>query len=112
VVVLAACSSRAPAPKRPVADDPTGSGSATGSAATPVTAKVSEADCLAMFDHMIAIDIKDRPADQQLSADQTAQVRAELRDTMLGECLQLPPDQVACVMAATTKAAVHACDGD
>jgi small lipoprotein (TIGR04454 family) len=119
VVVLAACSSRAPAPTGP--DEPRGSGEAaapgsgnavgSGSAAvSPGATKVTEAQCHAMIDHLIDVDVKARPADQQIGADEQAQVAAQVRQQHLPACMKLPREMVACIMAATTVAAIEACE--
>lgn len=114
MVVLAACSSRAPAPTRPAPEPGNGSGSANavegGGSATLVSSKVTEADCLAVFDQMIATDIAERPADQHLAPDQVASVRVQLRDSLLAQCLGTPQDQIACMKTAASKAAMKACE--
>jgi hypothetical protein len=114
---LAACSSRAPAPTAPTGPDrgsaevQTSSGSGSGSAAVPpVDTKVTEAECHAMIDHLIEVDIKERPADQQLAADQKAEVAAQLRAQYLPACLQQPRATVACITAAPSSAAINACE--
>lgn len=112
VVVVAtcavfSCSGRAPAPATPTPPPPkppTGSGSAT-----PL-AKASEADCLAAIDHVIEVDLKDRPADQQLSAEQVAELRTTLRGSYLRECMDQPRAVVACITAASNRTAIKACD--
>ena len=102
------CSGRAPAPTRPPAPPiETGSGSATEPPARP---KANEADCLAAIDHVIDVDIKDRPADQQLSADQISELRTSLRGSYLRECLDQPREVVVCITAANNRTAIKACD--
>ncbi len=106
MVVLAACSGRAPAPARP--DPPVGSGSGAGSA-QPIATAVTEADCLAMIDHALAIDIQDRPADQRPSADELDKLRTQLHTSMLPNCLEQSREVVGCIRAAATRAAISAC---
>lgn len=107
-VVLVACSSRAPTPARPTPDKPIGSGH--GPAVSPAAAKVSEADCLATIDHVIKLDVEERPADQQLSADEVNHLRAQLRTSFLPVCLEQPRTVLACMDTAATRAAIRACD--
>lgn len=109
------CSSRAPTPTNPN-DHGSGSGSAargsgagSGSAVTPPPAKVTRADCLAVFDHIIALDLKERPPDHQLAPDQVATLRTEMAQQLMQECLERLPHQVACIRGAATTQAVRAC---
>ena len=111
------CSSRAPAPTNPERGgagsnaSPAGRnpGSAT-SAPTRADTSVSEADCHAAIDHMIELDMKERPADQQLAADQVAELRKQMRSAYVAPCREQDRAIVTCVMAATTSAAVKQCD--
>lgn len=62
-----------------------------------------------MIDHVIDIDVKERPADQQLGPDQKAEIAAQMRTRQLPTCLQQSRTTVACVTAAQTSAAIKAC---
>lgn len=63
-----------------------------------------------MIDHVIDIDIKERPADQQLGADQRAEIAAQMHAQQLPTCLRQPRATIACVTSAGTRAAIKACD--
>jgi small lipoprotein (TIGR04454 family) len=76
----------------------------------PPSAKVTQADCLAVFDHLIEIDIKERPADHQLTAEQRASTRAAMEKELMGQCLELSTQQVACLRASATTQGARACE--
>ncbi len=111
------CSSRAPAPTNPErggtgssgtpADRSPGSGASTPG---PADTRVTEADCHAAIDHLIEIDMKERPADQQLAADQVAELRNQMRGAYVAQCREQDRAVINCIMAATTSAAVKQCD--
>lgn len=108
VVLIAGCSSRAPAPTHPTPDrPPTGSGSS--STGTIEDTKVTEAECLAAIDHSIELDLKDRPADQQLTAEQIETVRTTVRKNQLAACLKQPREVVTCIVRAIDRAALGTC---
>jgi hypothetical protein len=111
------CSGRAPAPTNPDRSGPGsnatptdhGPGSGSGTPA-PADTGVSEADCHAAIDHMIAIDMKERPADQQLAADQVAELRTQMRASYVAPCREQDRSIITCIIAATTSAAIKQCD--
>jgi hypothetical protein len=76
----------------------------------PPRATATEAECLVAIDHMIDVDIKARPADQQLSDDQISELRTTLRASYLHECTEQPREVVACITSATDRTAIKACD--
>lgn len=107
------CSSRAPAPtdpERPVAGRGSAAPEGPGDATPPADTRASEVECHAAFDHMIEIDLKERPADQQLPPAQVAELRQYLHESHLARCREQDRVVIACIMAATTSAAVKECD--
>ena len=110
--VLVACgSARPPAPPRPVADS-TSSPPGPGSAA-PVVATTdehpSEPECDALFAHAIAIEMAERPADQQLGEPELATLRAQLRERELATCRELRRQTYTCMLAAAKTAELVTC---
>jgi len=103
-----ACSSHPGEPRKP-------SGSATPPPdATEVVAPAgpSERQCSELFAHALALHAAEaaqaRPG-QAPTADELAKAELELRDQFLAECRASTLDGLRCAMAATTPAALAAC---
>ena len=62
-----------------------------------------------MVDHVIDVDVAERPADQKPAPAELAQVRADLRASLLPGCRELTHAHVACVTEATTSTAIAGC---
>lgn len=117
VVVATACSGRAPAPTQTG-----GTGGAGGERPRPSTdgstadrgsagdGKPADAQCVALVDHVIALDVSERPADQQVSTDQLTAMRVQLRETYVPQCREQPRPVVECALGAKTTAALRACE--
>lgn len=105
-LLVAACSSGAggaahPAP-RPAARP----------APAPADDRPSEAECDQLITHAVALGIDEQagrtPAPRSTESDHEA-VRRALHDDFLAGCRTLPRDAYRCAMAATTLAALAAC---
>jgi hypothetical protein len=62
-----------------------------------------------MIDHMIDLDVAERPVDERPAPAELEKVRGGLRAQLLPGCLTLTRDQVSCITQAATKAAVQTC---
>ena len=112
-VVVAACGGRAPAPTpvtppdvaRHDADDATAEAPATDGKATP-------ADCTAVIDHMIDLDVAERPGDQRPSSTELDKARGEMRSQFGSRCAQeLTHAQADCIVHAASTDMAKACSG-
>lgn len=110
--LLVACgSARPPAPPHPVTDG-RGSQAGSGSGAAVVTTTdehPTDAECDALFAHAIAIEMADRPADQQLAEPELATLRAQVRERELASCRELTRQTYTCMLAAAKTAELVTC---
>ncbi len=82
---------------------------ASGSAAPVARDHPSDQECDALFAHAVAVELAQRPADQQLAEPQLATIRAKLREQKLPACLQLSRATYRCMIAAPTLPALTTC---
>jgi hypothetical protein len=113
VLLLVGCSSRPPRAK-------TNGGGAVapdaGTAAAPGdggSAGVTEAECMAVVDHVLAVMLEDlkahKPEDEWPTDDQVADKRAVLADEFIPQCLQLDRAVIDCMLKAADPNALAEC---
>jgi hypothetical protein len=116
VVVVAACSGRAPAPT-PVTHHelpPPDAGLTTshGPLDAPVDNKPTAAECTSAIDHLVDLDVAERPFDQRPSAAELDKARAELRSQLVAGCQQeLTRAEANCLVHAASTEMSKACTG-
>jgi hypothetical protein len=116
VVVVAACSGRAPAPT-PVTHHelpPPDAGLTTshGLLDAPVDNKPTAAECTSAIDHLVDLDVAERPFDQRPSAAELDKARTDLRAQFLASCQhQLTHAEADCVVHAASTELSKACTG-
>lgn len=109
--LLVACgSARPPAPPHRVPDAPPAQ-AGSGSAAPVVSSDEhpTEPECDALFAHAIAIEMAERPADQQLAEPELATLRAQVRERELATCRELTRQTYTCMRAAAKTAELVTC---
>lgn len=102
----------------PASDDSGDTGAANAPAAASTqplaTDAPTEAECVVLVDHTLAIGLEDqrknKPAELVPTAEQVAEIRAALITEMTPTCRTLPRPVYACVMAASDREAMIACD--
>ncbi|MEZ4368455.1 MAG: hypothetical protein R2939_19575 [Kofleriaceae bacterium] len=98
----------APATPTPVRID-AGTVAAVDAGPEPVT----EAECAALADHMLAVGVAeqrlDRPEERVATPEQVATIRAGLVAEMTPACLTFPREVLACAMAASSTDGIAAC---
>jgi hypothetical protein len=120
VVLASACGSRAPAPAEPHRPDAghvvarhadVGSADhATHVDELPLDGHPTSAECEAAIDHMIDLDVAERPADQKPVADELAKARSDTRTQFVPRCTrELTRAQTRCITAGATLAATQQC---
>ncbi len=106
-LVVAACSSSAAPPTRPIG--PTGSGS--GDPGELTAAAPTERECEQLVAHAISLggaERTGRPPDQLSTEADQEQLEIRLRP-FIDECRALPRDSYRCALAATAMAELAAC---
>ena len=81
---------------------------AAHAAPPPADDAPTEAECDRLITHAVALGIDEQPAAHTTESDHEA-VRRALHDDFLAGCRTLPRDAYRCAMAATTLAALAAC---
>lgn len=124
VVLATACGSRAPAPADPHQPDNTGTVGSTAVAhhdaghppsghveELPLDGRPTTDECETAIDHLIDLDVAERPADQKPVADELARTRTDMRAQFVPRCTrELTRAQTRCLTAGATAAAVQQCN--
>lgn len=125
MLVVAACGG-APrgAPDRPAHPQPDRGSQGnpdprSGAAAHPIEPHASGArpgganarDCDNLIRHAVSLGVAERPADQQLTADERAALHAQLRTQWTPKCEAMTSRGYHCALAATSLAELEACGG-
>jgi hypothetical protein len=86
-----------------------GSGSAIAVTPPPPDAPPADAECDALVAHALALEMAERPADQQLAEPEREKVLAQLREEQRPACRTLSREAYRCMLAAGKVADLASC---